>query len=206
MAMQALEKAAKEIEGMPLYIDDCTQGLTLRRFKSETRKMVRKFGIKIVMVDFAQLMDVSDIREDRYDLKVSAVSHGMKMLAKELNIHVMVATQLNREGMKNTAGEPRMENIKESGTLAEDADYILGLWNPAVKKADEANTEKISEAARTINIRVLKHRHGGGKGQRADVMMLPGRCKMVALTKEHFEMNLEDEPDGEVNIDGADGF
>ncbi len=169
--------------------------------------MVRKHGIKVVMVDYAQLMDVEGMREyERHDLKVGAIARGFHELAKELNIHIMVATQLNREGMKNTAGEPRMEHIKESGSLAEAADYILGLWNPALKKADENDSKKISEAARTVNIRILKSRFAPVKGQRADVFMLEGRCKMNALTKEHFEASFDDDGSGEITLPGADGF
>ena len=199
--MEAVEKSADEIKSLPLYVDDCTNGINIRRFKSETRKLVRKLGIHVVMLDYLQLMD-TDGRADRHDLEIAAISKAMKMLSRELDIHVMVASQVNRSGA-NTRGEPTLKSLKESGALAADPDYVLGLWNPEVGKKDEADAVKQDEAARTINIRILKTRYGPGKGQRADVRMLPGRCKIIPLTKGDFEeVTLEDMPDGEINVDG----
>jgi len=182
--MLEVKRAADDLREMPLYIDD-RERLSLRAFKSEVRKAVRRHGVHVVMVDFVQLMDKSDMREEREDLRYSTIAYGMKALARELGIHIFIASQMNREAVKRSieGTGPRLGDTKESAGLEEASDIVLGLWNPKLKKKEEDDDEAIKRASRLVNIRVLKNRHGPGKGLRADVSMLPGRAEMRAVLK-----------------------
>ena len=182
--MLEVKRSADELRAMPLFIDD-RERLSLRAFKSEVRKAVRRHGVHVVMVDFVQLMDKSDMREEREDLRYSTIAYGMKALARELGVHIFIASQMNREAVKRSieGTGPRLGDTKESAGLEEASDIVLGLWNPKVKKKEEDDDEAIKRASRLVNIRVLKNRHGPGKGLRADVSMLPGRAEMRAVLK-----------------------
>ena len=135
------------------FIIDDTPGLTIPRLMAKCRHYKRRHHAGLVIVDYLQLVsdDGSDSQRREF---VDKVSKTMKQIAKELDVPVIALAQLNRELEKETKRKPRMSDLRESGGIEQDADFIGILYNPS-------NEEKQSHEPRQINLRVCKQRNGG---------------------------------------------
>lgn len=108
---------------MPLYIDD-TPALSLQEFKAKARKLKRKSGIKMIVIDYLQLM-VANVKGNR-EQEISTISRSLKAIAKELDIPIIALAQLSRD-VEKRQGEPRLSDLRESGAIEQDADIIVFL-------------------------------------------------------------------------------
>lgn len=114
----------------PIFLDGAS-GLTIRDIRAGVRRMVREQGIKAVFIDYLQLVaGVGKKSSDNRQSEVSEVSRGLKALAKELDIPVIVASQLNRESEKNAGLRPKLSDLRESGSIEQDASVVLMLYRP----------------------------------------------------------------------------
>ena len=114
----------------PIYLDGAS-GLTIRDIRAGVRRMVREHGIKVVFIDYLQLVaGVGKKSSDNRQSEVSEVSRGLKALAKEVDIPVIVASQLNRESEKNAGLRPKLSDLRESGSIEQDASVVLMLYRP----------------------------------------------------------------------------
>ena len=114
------------LRGLPLFLYD-QPAMTLAEVASKARRVVRKHGVKLIVVDYLQLMKGSGARVDRR-VELEEITRGSKQLAKQLGITVMLLSQLNREVEKRTNPRPVMSDLKECGAIEEDADVIMALW------------------------------------------------------------------------------
>lgn len=136
-----------------LIIDD-SAGLSILEVRARARRMVQKHGIKVLFIDYLQLIHgVSKKAENNRQVEISEISQGLKALAKELNIAVVVLSQLNRELEKNKR-KPRISDLRESGSLEQDADVIC-LLSHDVDEDDEPNPYSIK-----ANLDIAKQRNG----------------------------------------------
>jgi len=114
----------------PIFLDGAS-GLTIRDIRAGVRRMVREHGIKAVFIDYLQLVaGVGKKSSDNRQSEVSEVSRGLKALAKEVDIPVIVASQLNRESEKNAGLRPKLSDLRESGSIEQDASVVLMLYRP----------------------------------------------------------------------------
>ena len=120
--------AWKRINEMKFCIDD-NSGLNEVTLRGTARRMVRLYDIKLLGVDYIQLMDCSDNRENRQQ-EISKISRSMKNLAKELGIPIVVLSQLSREVSSRNPPVPRLSDLRESGALEQDADDVLFIYRP----------------------------------------------------------------------------
>lgn len=142
--------AAGALANAPLYIDD-SSGLSITQIRSRARMMVSQHGVKVIGVDYMQLAhSTSRQAQSSREREVSDISNGMKAMAKELNIPVIVLSQLNRE---NEDKRPRLSNLRESGAIEQDADTVM-LMSREGKREDE------SDEASNILLDVAKQRNG----------------------------------------------
>ena len=111
---------------MPLYVDD-TPGLTVMQLRAKARRMVHRHAVKCIFVDYLQLMSSPGSSRDGRQNEVSAISRGIKALARELNIPVVCLAQLNRGAEQREGHRPRMADLRESGSIEQDADTIILL-------------------------------------------------------------------------------
>lgn len=125
-------EAIEALRNLPLYLYD-QPGMTLAEVASKARKLVRKHGIKTLVVDYLQLMKGSGIRGERR-VELEEITRGSKQLAKQLGITVVLLSQLNRDVEKRTNPRPQMSDLKECGAIEEDADIILALWTQGALK------------------------------------------------------------------------
>ncbi len=135
LSLQELNQYDKRISllcNAPIYIDD-TPGLTLMELRTKTRRMVREHQIKIIFVDYLQLMNASGMRSGSRQEEVSNISRSLKGLAKELNLPIIALSQLNR-GVESREGlegkRPQLSDLRESGAIEQDADMVLFVHRP----------------------------------------------------------------------------
>jgi replicative DNA helicase len=120
-----LQDACGQLSDAPMYIDD-TPGLTLLGLRAKARRMAARYHIKAVFVDYLQLMSAGS-RTDSREQEVSTISRGIKALARELNVPVVCLSQLNRQAETREGHRPRMSDLRESGSIEQDADVVLML-------------------------------------------------------------------------------
>lgn len=154
-----LKRAAGEISSAPLYIDD-TPALPIDMLRAKARRIHREHGIRLVAIDYLQLLrSKSRQAADSREREVGEISSGVKALAKELGIPVVVLAQLNRGPEARTGsriGLPRMSDLRESGTIEQDAD-LIGLLYRAAYYADPEDAEEVAGEAELI---LAKNRNG----------------------------------------------
>ncbi len=122
---RALLGACESLQDCPIWIDD-TPGLTLLSMRSKARRLKEKHGVSAVFVDYLQLMSSGGRVESR-QLEVSEISRGIKAMARELEVPVICMSQLNRLAEQREGHRPRMSDLRESGSIEQDADVVLML-------------------------------------------------------------------------------
>jgi replicative DNA helicase len=144
-----ITKAAGTIKDLPITIDH-EEGLSLAKLRSRCRRAKRRKGLGCIFVDYLQLMKS---KADTREREVAQISEGLKSLAKELDVPVIVLAQLNRDCDKRTDKRPLMSDLRESGSIEQDADVIVMLYRDVVYNKD-TQYKDIAE------LLVRKNRHG----------------------------------------------
>ncbi|MEE8119120.1 MAG: replicative DNA helicase [Gammaproteobacteria bacterium] len=121
----------------PMYIDD-TPSLNPTEIRARARRIKREFGLGLVIVDYLQLMQIPSTRENRAT-EISEISRGLKALARELDIPVVALSQLNRNLEQRPDKRPVMSDLRESGSIEQDADLIVFIYRDEVYHEDSAN-------------------------------------------------------------------
>ena len=151
--MHELTQAAKELKQAPLFVDD-SSNLNILELRAKARRLHRKRPLSFIMIDYLQLISGVDNRVAR-EQQIAEISRGIKGLAKELNIPVLVLSQLNRESEKEKR-LPRISDLRESGSIEQDADVVFLLaTNP--KAEDNPN---VPQASRERLLVIAKQRNG----------------------------------------------
>ena len=157
-----LANAMNDFANAPIYIDD-TSGATLTDIRAKCRRLkMAQNDIGLVVIDYLQLMESSNSKEDRFQA-VSTISRGMKMLAKELDVPVIALSQLSRAVEGRTDKRPMLSDLRESGSIEQDADIVMFIYRDEYYRKAEDGEE--DEAAKAINkgeseIIIAKHRSG----------------------------------------------
>ena len=141
----ALMRASQELGEAPLFIDD-KPGRTMSQIGAITRRMKRQNDIGLVMIDYLQLIEAEDRRAPR-EQQVAQITRRLKFLAKEMNIPVIALAQLNR-GVESRTGpdkRPRLSDLRESGSIEQDADVVLMLHRPEVYEPDNPEVKGLAE-------------------------------------------------------------
>lgn len=124
--LRRLMLASEDLKQAPIYVDD-TPGLTVLTLRARARRMVRQYGVKAIMIDYLQLMTAPHAAKESRQVEVSAISRGVKALARELKVPVICLSQLNRGTESREGNRPRMSDLRESGSIEQDADVIMLL-------------------------------------------------------------------------------
>lgn len=126
-----LSRAASELLHAPIYVDD-TGGLDVMDLRARARRMKKRYGIKLIMVDYLQLLNSRDYADQGRQLETSNISANLKAMAKELDVPVLVLSQLSRAPeSRDKQGKPRISDLRDSGAIEQDADVVMLLWRPA---------------------------------------------------------------------------
>lgn len=140
---QKITDASAKLKGAPLYIDD-TGGLSINQIRSRARKMKKRHGIRLIVVDYLQL--VSN-RSDTREQEIAGISRELKKLGKELNVPVIALSQLNRAVEQRASKRPVLSDLRESGAIEQDADIVAFIYR------DE-------DADGVTELLIAKHRNG----------------------------------------------
>jgi replicative DNA helicase len=152
-----LQLAASEIGAAPLYIDD-TAALSISKMRSRAHRLAKTKNIKLLVIDYAQLMKAPCKQsENSRQVEVALISQGVKQIAKELRIPVILIAQLNRKPDEREAGLPKLSDLRESGQLEQDADVVGLLVRPEMNLDDKDQKEAAKGKAVLI---IAKNRDG----------------------------------------------
>ena len=149
------------MKGKPLYLDD-TPSLSIFELRSKARKLVREHGVRLIIIDYLQLMNAQGSSFGSREQEVSIISRGLKGLAKELDIPIIALSQLNRgvESRQGIEGKtPQLSDLRESGAIEQDADMVCFIHRPEYYHiySDDKTGKDLRGLAQII---VAKHRNG----------------------------------------------
>ena len=147
-AMNALAEA-------PVFIDD-TPNITTMELRTKARRLQAESGLDMLIVDYLQLMQSNFVSRDANRVQeVSEISRGLKALARELEVPVVALSQLSRQAEMRESKEPRLSDLRESGSIEQDADLVMFLWREKERGAEDNDAE-----GEVVNLRLAKHRNG----------------------------------------------
>ena len=146
-----LARRIGEVSEAPLFIDD-SPNMTMMEIRAKARRLKQRHGLRLVVIDYLQLMTGNKRVESRQQ-EVAELSRGLKLLAKELEVPVIAASQLNRGPEQRTDKRPQLSDLRESGSIEQDADMVLLLHR-------EDYYEKESPRAGEADFILAKHRNG----------------------------------------------
>ena len=160
-----LDMKLNELFGAPLYVDD-TPSLSVFELRTKARRLVRDYGVQMIIIDYLQLMNASGMSYNSRQEEVSTISRSLKGLAKELNIPIIALSQLNRSVEQRASSNPdspdskrpQLSDLRESGAIEQDADMVCFIHRPEYYKIykDQYNNDLRGVA----EIIIAKHRNG----------------------------------------------
>ena len=161
-------ETSKDISELPLYIDE-TPAISIAALSNRARRIKRKFGLDLIVVDYIQLMRASNFKDGRVQ-EISEITQGLKAIAKELGVPVLALSQLSRAVEQRDDKKPQLADLRESGSIEQDADVVMFVYREAYylerKEPRPATVEhaewqaKMNEVANLAEIIIGKQRHG----------------------------------------------
>ena len=119
----ALARYVGKLERSRIIIDD-TPGISILELRAKARRMVHEHGVRVIFIDYLQLMSAPSVRESR-EREIATISRALKGLAKDLNVPVIALSQLNRSVEQRAGGKPMLADLRESGAIEQDADVVM---------------------------------------------------------------------------------
>ena len=139
---QRLMRAADDLSKLPIYVDD-TGGLDVMDLRARARRMHKRYGIKLIMIDYLQLLNSKAYSNQGRQLETSHISSQVKAMAKELNVPVIVLSQLSRSPeQRDKSGKPKLSDLRDSGAIEQDADVVMMLRRPCKYEGAEHSDDK----------------------------------------------------------------
>lgn len=187
-----LMSASSSLTNIPLLVSD--QSFTIEDLCDNAEEMVEKYGVKIIFIDYLQLLSPKENKENRYQ-DVAFCTRKLKELAKTLNIPIVVTSQVNRSpelrpGRTNVFCKPEMYELRDSGTICEDANIVILLDRPELTSRYEPDYDEYDNRG-IVNVIIAKNNNG-----REDMVRLrfKGECNRIE----------EIEPDNDQRLSGID--
>ena len=150
-----LHERIKDLSAAPLFIDD-TPSISIYELRSKVRRLVRNAGVKLIIIDYLQLMTGPPELRGMREQEVSNISRSLKAIAKEMSIPVIALSQLSRDVEKRGGNKiPQLSDLRESGAIEQDADIVMFIHRP-----DYYGTEEEGAVPGQAQIIIAKHRNG----------------------------------------------
>ena len=167
--MEQFIEASKNIHALPLYIDE-TPAITIAAISNRSRRIKRLFGLDLIVVDYIQLMRSGGKKYDGRVQEISEITQSLKALAKELDVPVVALSQLSRQVEQRDNKKPQLSDLRESGSIEQDADVVMFVYREAYYLENKEPTlgsiehaewqQKMDEVSRLADIIIGKQRHG----------------------------------------------
>jgi replicative DNA helicase len=155
---EQLEYKIKDLAKAPLYIDD-TPGLPLMEFRTKAKNLVKNKGVRLIVVDYLQLMTLGTKTENR-QMEVAMRTRSLKVIARELSVPIMVLSQLRRVGDSREGKPPQLSDLRESGSIEQDADVVIFLHRDDYFVQDDDGNDGTEKAPGKSRIIIAKQRTG----------------------------------------------
>ncbi len=162
-------ETSKNIFELPLYIDE-TPAITIAAISNRSRRIKRLFGLELIVVDYIQLMRSGRKTESNRVQEISEITQGLKALAKELDVPVLALSQLSRQVEQRDDKKPQLADLRESGSIEQDADVVMFVFREAYYMERKEPTlgsiehaewqQKMNEISSLAEIMISKQRHG----------------------------------------------
>lgn len=171
-----LSEAMGEMAEAPIYIDD-TPGLSVLEMRTKARRAAHENELGLIIVDYLQLMQASSPRSDGNRVQeVSEISRGLKLIAREMNVPVIALSQLSRSVETRTPQIPQLSDLRESGSIEQDADIVMFIYREAYYNPD-------TDRENLTDLIISKHRNGPtGK---VELYFHPERLRFMSLDRKH---------------------
>ena len=153
---EQLEYKLRDLSKAPLYIDD-TASIPVMEFRTKAKTLVKQKGVRIIFVDYLQLMQGPAELRGMREQEVAAISRTLKATAKELNVPIIALSQLSRQAVQRSGGggKPQLSDLRESGSIEQDADMVIFIHRP-----DALGLSENPEDKELTQIIIAKHRNG----------------------------------------------
>ena len=162
-------ETSKNIFELPLYIDE-TPAVTIATISNRSRRIKRLFALELIVIDYIQLMKSDKKMEFNRVQEISEITQGLKALAKELNVPVLALSQLSRQVEHRDDKKPQLADLRESGSIEQDADVVMFIFReayylerkePTLGSIEHAEwQQKMNEISSLADIMISKQRHG----------------------------------------------
>jgi replicative DNA helicase len=171
-----ISEAMGEMAEAPIFIDD-TPGLSVLEMRTKARRAAHDQPLGLIIVDYLQLMQsTGDYKGNRVQ-EVSEISRGLKLIARELNVPLIALSQLSRLVESRNPPIPQLSDLRESGSIEQDADIVSFIYRPGYYEPDNPEVQNITDLI------IAKHRNGPvGKVQ---LYFHPERLRFMSLDKRH---------------------
>lgn len=171
-----LSEASGELAEAPIYIDD-TPGLSVLEMRTKARRKHHESPLGLIIVDYLQLMQATNNHNGNRVQEVSEISRGLKLIARELDVPLIALSQLSRTVESRTPPKPQLSDLRESGSIEQDADIVSFIYRPGYYEPDNPEYAHITELI------IAKHRNGPvGK---VDLYFHPERLRFMSLDRKH---------------------
>ncbi len=171
-----ISEAMGEMAEAPIYIDD-TPGLSVLEMRTKARRAAHDQPLGLIIVDYLQLMQSNGNHNGNRVQEVSEISRGLKLIARELNVPLIALSQLSRSVESRTPPIPQLSDLRESGSIEQDADIVSFIYRPGYYEPDNPEVQNITDLI------IAKHRNGPvGKVQ---LYFHPERLRFMSLDKRH---------------------
>jgi replicative DNA helicase len=155
MDFARIAPAMNSLSEAPVYVDD-TPNISTMELRTKARRLQAESGLDLIIVDYLQLMQSSLTSRDANRVQeVTEISRGLKALARELDIPIIALSQLSRQPEMRESREPRLSDLRESGSLEQDSDLVVFLWREKERGSDDQEQD-----GEIINVKLSKHRNG----------------------------------------------
>jgi replicative DNA helicase len=169
-----ISEAMGEMAEAPIFIDD-TPGLSVLELRTKARRAAHNQTLGLIVVDYLQLMQATGSYAGNRVQEVSEISRGLKLIARELNVPVIALSQLSRSVESRTPPIPQLADLRESGSIEQDADIVSFIYRPGYYEPDNPEVQNITDLI------IAKHRNGPvGKVQ---LYFHPERLRFMSLDK-----------------------
>lgn len=189
-----LTTAVSTLSAADLYIDP-TAGISIYELRAKARKLKETHGIDLIVIDYLQLMKAGEAAKDGRQVEVAAISGGLKKLAKDLDVPVLVLAQLNREVEKGESkkARPKLSNLRESGAIEQDADVVVFLH----RNRDEAKESNLEANKAGVKSELIVEKNRNGKTGIVDLLFFPSLMEFRSVDHRY------DDADSKSVVSGA---
>ena len=187
---QRLYSNVSELENAPLFIDE-TPSLSVFDFRAKCRRLVMQHGVKIIMVDYLQLMTANSGGKNagNREQEIATISRSLKAIAKELNVPVIALSQLSRSVESRPGKRPQLSDLRESGAIEQDADIVSFIFRPEYYKIAVWDNDEEGQESSTENqaeLIIAKHRNGATEDVRLSFIKNLGKFTDLDLYGDGF--------------------